>query len=208
MYPFLKPGHTVRRPTPDDIPAILTVMRDYDIAETGEADAYYPDDILADWEHLDITTNAWVVIAPDGTLCGYATLTDESNGKRRVIADGYVHPSHYGSGIGSTLVELMQSRAEEVVAVAPQGTRQVLENNIIASSGASRALLESRGYTLTRVYFRMHITLDAPPSPPVWPQGISLRVCDGSPEDIRRAYETIEEGFQDHWDHSPVTAGL
>jgi len=38
--------------------------------------------------------------------------------------------------------------------------------------------------------------------PPVWPQDISVRVCDGSPEDIRRAYETIEEGFQDHWDHT------
>ena len=201
MYPKLRPGYTVHRPTVDDIPAILTVMRELDIAEIGETDEYSPDDILADWQDLDLQTDAWVVRAPDGLLCGYATLTKGETG--RMVADGYVHPSHYGCGIGTTLIEAMEARATEVAAAVQAGKRQVLVNNIIASSVASRALLETRGYALTRVFFRMHITLDVTPPSPLWPEEISVRVCDGSPEDIYRAYETIEEGFQDHWEHTP-----
>lgn len=202
MYPRLKPGYTVRPPTEDDIPSILTVLHDHDMAETGEADVYDPGDILAEWEALNPTTDAWVVIAPGGSLCGYATLTLEPD-SGRIVADGYVHPSHYGRGIGTTIIELMETRAATIVTTVPEGTRLVLVNNIIASSDAARLLLETRGNSLTRVFFRMHITLDAPPPPPVWPENITVRVCNGSPEDIYRAYETIEEGFQDHWAHTP-----
>jgi GNAT superfamily N-acetyltransferase len=202
MYRHLKPNYTVRHPTADDIPAIIAVVRDFDIAETGETDIYTPGNILADWEDLEPTTDAWVVIAPDTTLCGYATLTDQTS-TGRISADGYVHPSHYGCGIGITLIELMEARAADFLATAPPGTRQVIVNGIIASSAASRALLEKHGYALTRVYFRMHITLGALPPSPAWPPGITVRACDGSPQDIRLAYETIQEGFKDHWDHTP-----
>ena len=146
--------------------------------------------------------DAWVIVAPDGTLGGYGTLTLEAE-TGRIFADGYVHPAHYGRGIGTTLIELMERRAAELVPTLPQGIPVILENNIVASSEAARSLLERHGYTMNRVYFRMHITLDEPPPPPTWPEGISVRVCDGSEEDIRRAYETIEEGFKDHWAHTP-----
>ncbi len=198
MYPHLQPGYTIRHPTENDIPAIITVMREFDIVETGVTDAYSQEDILLDWEKLDRARDIWVVMSPDNMLCGYATLTLEQKSER-IFADGYVHPAHYGHGAGTTLVELMEARAKEVVDAQPEGPQWVLVNNIIANSPASRALLEARGYTLTRVYFRMAIKLDALLPQPVWPQGIIVRVCDGSEEDIYRAYQTIEEGFQDHW---------
>lgn len=203
IYSQLQPGYTVRPPTEDDIPAIIIVLRDYDIAESGEADVYDPNDIRADWEDLNLTTDAWVVLAPDGSIAGYATLTDDIQESGRIFADGYVHPTHYGRGIGTTLVELMEARAATMVAATPEGTRLVLVNNIIVGSAPARTLLETRGYTLARVYFRMHITLDAPPPSPVWPEGITVRVCDGSLEDIRRIHATIEESFLDHWAHTP-----
>jgi mycothiol synthase len=201
MYAHLATGYSVRSPTTDDIPAIIAVMHALDLAETGEADVYEASDILADWADLAPTTDVWVVCTPDGLLCGYATLA--TDGPSRLLADGYVHPDHTGHGIGTTLLALTEARAEAIVAALPGGTRQVLVNNIVASSDAARALLEGRGYALTRVYFRMHISLDAPPPPPEWPSGISVRACDGSPEDIRRAYETVEESFRDHWAHTP-----
>ncbi|HEY5003006.1 MAG TPA: GNAT family N-acetyltransferase [Ktedonobacteraceae bacterium] len=201
MYPRLHPGYTIRHPTENDIPAIITVMREFDIAETGESDAYSQEDILTDWENLDRTRDLWVVIAPDGLLCGYATLTLAQKNER-IFADGYVHPAHYGHGVGTTLVELMEARAKEIVATQPEELQLALVNNIIASSPNSRALLETRGYTLTRVYFRMSITLDTTPQQPAWPQGIVVRTCEGTQEDLYRAYQTIEEGFQDHWAHT------
>ncbi len=202
FHSHLQPGYMVRPPTEADIPAILSLLHAHDIAETGEADVYEPADILLDWEELDPATDAWVVIAPDGVLCGYATLTAKLEANH-ITADGYVHPTYYGRGIGTTLIELTEARAAAIAATVPAGSTVILENNIIASSAAARMLLEARGYKLVRVYFRMHISLDTPPAPPLWPEGITVCVCDGSAEDIHRAYETIEEGFQDHWDHTP-----
>lgn len=194
-------GYRVRNPTEADIPAILNVLEAFDTAEAGEADAYEPEDILLDWEHLDREKDAWVILAPDGSFAGYGTLTLlEETG--RIEGDGYVHPAHFERGIGTTLLELMEARAKEIVPTLPEHIRVVLSNNIVATSEASRSLLERHGYRLTRVYFRMHITLDTPPEPPVWPDGLRLRTCDGSEEDIYRAYETIEEGFKDHFAHT------
>src|SRR5258708_37002895 len=94
-------------------------MRELDIAETGETDEYSPDDILADWQDLDLQTDAWVVRAPDGLLCGYATLTKGGTG--RMVADAYCHPSHYGCDIGTTLIEVIVPLATYVTAVAQAG---------------------------------------------------------------------------------------
>lgn len=202
MYPHLAPGYAVRHPTKDDIPAILALLNAYDIAETGEADTYEPEDIEGDWEDLEPTRDAWVVIAPDGLLCGYATLTPRP-AIGRIYEDGYVHPLHYRRGIGTTLVELMEARAVEQAQEIAAETRIVLVNNIIMTSDDSRKLLEQRDYTLKRVFFRMHITLDAPPPRPRWPEGIKVRACDGSEEEVRRIYETVEDAFRDHWSHAP-----
>jgi mycothiol synthase len=201
MYPHLASGYTMRAPAADDIPAILALLRDFDLAEMGEADPLTLQAILDDWEDLDPTQDAWVVLAPDGLLCGYATLTNSSAG--RLFADGYVHPAHNRRGIGTTLVEEMERRAAAIIAAQPAGTRQVLVNNIVASSAAARDLLETRGYELTRIYFRMQILLAEAPPAPLWPEGIHVRTCDGSLEDAHRAYETIEGGFRDHWAHIP-----
>ena len=117
-------------------------------------------------EDLDVAKDAWAIVAPDNALSGYGTLTVEAE-TGRIFADGYVHPLHYGRGIGTTLIALMEARAAELVPTLPEEIRIVLVNNIIATSEPGRSLLERHGYGLNRVYFRMHITLDEPPQPPI-----------------------------------------
>ncbi len=201
MYPHLAFGSTVRSPTEDDIPAILALLRDFDLAETGQADPWTPASILSDWSDLDPATDAWLILAPDGQLAGYAMVMDDGAG--RLLADGYVHPTRQGQGIGSAILDLTEARAAALIETQPEGARVVLVNNVMANSLAACNLLEGRGYALTRVFFRMQIALEEPPPAPEWPEGISMRTCDGSPEDVRRAYETVEEGFKDHWAHIP-----
>ncbi len=198
----LQTGYNVRNPTGNDIPGIVDLIYEHELAETGKADRYELDDIRADWENLESEHDAWLVVAPDGSFGGYGTLTAEQE-SGRIEADGYVHPAHYGRGIGSTLIELMEARAEQLVPAMPEGIRIVLVNNVIVDNEAALTLLESHGYNLQRVFFRMHILMEKPPQAPVWPQGITARVCNGSEEDIVQAYETIEEGFKDHWAHTP-----
>jgi mycothiol synthase len=201
MLTALSPSYAIHPPSEADLPAIIGLMRDCDLADTGQVDTYEAGDVLNDWSNLVLATDAWVVEAADGALAAYSTVT--VHGPSRIYADGYVHPDHRGHGIGSALIDLTERRAAELVAASPAGSRQVLINSVVVTIDGARALLEGRGYQLTRVYFRMDIALDAAPPAPVWPQGIRVRTCDGSEADLRRAWETIEEGFRDHWGHEP-----
>jgi mycothiol synthase len=201
MYPHLPHGYTVRSPTEEDIPAILALFRDFDLAEQGQADPWTPQSILGDWQDLDPATDAWTVWAPDGQLAGYATIMDDGAG--RFLADGYVHPTRQGQGIGSTIIDLTEQRTAALVETQPADARLVIVNNIMANSAPALNLLEARGYALARVFFRMQIEMAEPPPAPAWPEGISVRTCDLTPEDVQHAHDTIEEGFKDHWAHIP-----
>src|SRR6516164_7244162 len=161
MLSRLEPDYTIRPPAEADVPAIIAMMRECDVADTGEADAYDAADIRSEWASLDLASDAWVVIAANGALAAYGAVAP--HGPSRIFADGYVHPDHRRHGIGGTLVALTEARAAELMAKAPPGSRQVLVNNIVATVDDARTLLESRGYRLTRVYFRMQIALDGPP---------------------------------------------
>jgi mycothiol synthase len=198
----LAPGYSIGHPTQAEIPAIIELMRAFDIREIGKADAYAPDEILRDWEELDLTQDAWVLYTPHNTICGYATLSAEND--RRIIADGYVHPDYYNHGIGTAIITLTENRAQALVAQDTTDHRLVLVNNVLANSEASCKLLETHGYSLIRVFFRMYIDRDTEkPAPvPVWPADISVRACDGSEADNYRAYEIIEDAFRDHWGHT------
>jgi mycothiol synthase len=197
----LGPSYTIRPPSEVDVTAILVLMRACDLADIGQADLYEAADLQNDWASLALATDAWVVTTADGTLAGYGTVT--AHGPSRIFADGYVHPDHRGRGIGSALIDLSEARAAEIVAASPSGSRQVLVNTIVVGVNDARALLERRDYRLTRVYFLMDIVLEAAPPAPVWPEGIRVRTSDGGEADLRRAWETIEEGFRDHWGREP-----
>ena len=203
MFPKLAPDYSLHAPTDNDILAILDLLRAHDLEETSDPDSYAPDDIRNDWAHLKRETDSWVVIAPDGLLCGYATVTQD--GADHVSEDAYVHPLYQGRGIGSILLDVMEERARQLARLSPVSQPMRVENNIIASSVGARSLLERYGYTLAHVYFRMHITLDAPPPLPQWPAGIVVRVCDGSHTTLQRAHAVIEDAFQDHFAHKPQT---
>lgn len=201
MSPHFPPGYTMRAATEDDIPAILALIRDFDIASLGEADPLTRDSILRDWSDLDPSTDTWLVLTPDGLLAGYARLVDYGAG--RFVAEVYVHPTQQGRSIGSTLVEVTEERATALISTQSAETRLVLVRHVMANSAPACTLLEAHGYALARVYFRMQITMEEYPPAPVWPAQISVRVCDGSQADVQRAYETVEEGFKDHWEHIP-----
>ncbi|GHO46775.1 GNAT family N-acetyltransferase [Ktedonospora formicarum] len=190
-----------RAPVHEDIPAIIALMHAHDVAEAGGGEMEEESSILASWEKLNLETDAWLITTTEGFVCGYATLTVEDAG--RILADGYVHPEHYGRGIGTAIISFTESRARELIADQPEDIRLVLVNNIVANNEPAINLLESSHYSLTRVFFRMAIMMETSPTLSAFPEGITIRMSDGSPEEIRYAYDTIEEGFRDHWGHAP-----
>ena len=200
MSDLLAPGYVVRRPVPDDLNGVYEVIRASEIAEFGEAEGFSPDELEDAWRELDLGQDAWVAIAPDGALAGYGYVRNRRH--VRLDVEVYVHPAHFGRGIGTTLVRLTEARAREHVPLAPPGTRVVVNNWINALNGEARSLLEREGYAPVRHFFRMEITFSAEPPAAAWPAGLTVR-SGGANDDLRPFYETSEEAMADHCGHVP-----
>ncbi|MBW3631905.1 MAG: GNAT family N-acetyltransferase [Chloroflexi bacterium] len=201
MTEVLAPGYTVRRPVFADVAAVHAVIVASEIEEFGESQGYGGDDIEGDWKLLDLEHDAWVAVAPDGAFAGYGYVKDRQH--VRLDVEIYVHPGRYGQGIGTTLVRLTESRAREHIALAPPGTRVVVNTWLNALNPQARSLLEREGYSPVRYYYRMEIDFSEGPSAASWPDGITLRRGKAD-EDLRAFYETTEEAMADHWGHVAI----
>jgi mycothiol synthase len=197
---LLAPGYSVRHPVVADLDAVHALIGASEIEEFGEAEGFSLDELEGDWKQLDLGKDAWVAIAPDGGLAGYGYVQERRH--VRLDVEVYVHPAHYGRGIGTTLVRLTEARAREHVPLAPPGTRVVINNWINALNPEARSLLEREGYAPVRYFFRMEITFSEKPAAASWPAGVTVRSA-GEDEDLRPFYETSEEAMADHWGHVP-----
>src|SRR5215213_6161503 len=140
MSDLLAPGYSVRHPDVADLDAVYAVIVASEIEEFGESQGYTIDELAGDWTQFDLGRDAWVAMSPDGALAGYGYVEDR--GHVRLDVEIYVHPLHYGRGIGTTLVRLAEVRAQEHVTQAPPGTRVVVNNWINARNPDACSLLE------------------------------------------------------------------
>jgi mycothiol synthase len=197
----LPEGYAIRVPAPGDFRAVADLVLASDLSSFGEPD-YTEQELLADWQDLDLKADAWVVVAPEGELTGYAAV--EHRGHGTIYAEGYVHPSYVGLGVGSTLIRLTEARARELTDRVPPGSRVILDNTINGHDEAARRLLQRAGYAAVRHFWRMAIELGEEPQEPGLPEGVSMRSCVPG-EDERAIYEALDEALQDHWEYAPTT---
>src|SRR5579859_3745789 len=146
-------GFTVRPARHEDIREIIALMDALDVAFGHVAMSLEIDDIENDWSDLNTETDTWVVVAPGGALAAYGLVNDEGLGQ--FAADGYVHPDWRGHGLGALLLHLAETRARELVDTTPTGARVTLMNSVLAEDDAARTLLESKSFSLARVFWRM-----------------------------------------------------
>ena len=197
----LPDGYDIRAPTTEDFRAVADLVLASDVAGFGEPD-YTEQELLADWQDLDLRRDAWVVAAPGGELAGYAAV--EHRGHGIIFAEGYVHPAYAGLGVGSSLIRLTEARAREQAARMPPGSCAAVDNTINGEDEASRRLLERAGYGAVRHFWRMAIELEEAPPEPRLPEGVSIRSC-ASGEDERAIFEALDEALRDHWEYTPTT---
>ncbi|MDP9382190.1 MAG: GNAT family N-acetyltransferase [Chloroflexota bacterium] len=196
---ILPAGYTARPATRDDLDAVIELLIACDVAEYGEPDTSH-EDLLADWEDLDLATDTWIAIAPDGEFAAYADVI-QGNNHTEIGEFVQVHPGHYGRGLGTCLLRLAEARAREHVALAAPGARVSVHNIVNSYNPNACSLLRDHGYTVSRRFRRMHRDLDAVPPEPSWPEGISVRSFVPGQDD-RAVFEAVEEAFLDHWGHS------
>ena len=95
----------VRRPTEADAPAVTERIAAMDTHFVG-APELTEEDLQDEWNDLELDRDAWL-FELDGELAGYAALHTRAH----TFVDGYVHPQHFGRGVGTRIAELTEEEA-------------------------------------------------------------------------------------------------
>lgn len=188
-------GLRVRRPTVADAAAVAELVSAYDAGFGVDAETTAAE-ILEEWATVDLAHGAWLAVSATGETAGYVLVERERPGMLR--ADGYVHPSFAGRGLGTRLVELSEARGRELAALEGSGSRVLLHNTTLLADEAARALLERSGYRPVNWSYRMAVRLEEEPRRPDWPAGIGVRSLDPV-HDLEAFHAAVSEAFAEHW---------
>ncbi|UCD74747.1 MAG: GNAT family N-acetyltransferase, partial [Phycisphaerales bacterium] len=201
-HPGLPAGYVDRAGSLDDLPAAM------EICELNERRVI--DDTTGFARHFrifwtspetDITRDLRVIENTEGETAGFAHVRVERPYVQARFM-GYVHPDHYGMGLGTFLAEWAENRARQIMERAPGGVRTSMHQGVVAGDELAGALLRAHGFEITRHFVFMVIDFDGPPQPPVWPEGVELRPVDWK-EHGRLISAADNEIFQDHWGFVP-----
>lgn len=184
------PAETVelRPPRLDEAAAIAALAN----RVTGE--------LFGERDETEVTVRQWLqapeldpeldiqVAVVGGELAGYADLSP--SGEPKLWVDFRVPPS-VGDDVRDALLTWAERRARERKGSLVRGVTR-------DSDLRTKAAFERHGYELIRNSYRMRIELTEPPPQPEWPEGVSVRPA--SEADVRTAYETYLETFEDTWE--------
>src|SRR5215204_3411189 len=102
----LPEGYASRAPGREDAREVAALIHASDLADNGASDMSL-EELLDDWNSLDLAGEDVAVVAPDGTIAGYADVINRSF--VTVSVYGYVHPDFRDLGIGTYLISWGES---------------------------------------------------------------------------------------------------
>ena len=87
-------------------------------------------DINAAWrtDGVDQERDSLLVLAPDGQIVGYAMIYRAPDEPQTIIASPVIHPNFHGLGLGASLNDWAQQRAQQITATLPSERRVVLQS--------------------------------------------------------------------------------
>lgn len=201
----LPDGWRTRRPTLDDLPAILAMVHASDIAATGQPDFSSHDvhEALAGPD-ADPARDSWLALDPTGTIVGWAYLDSPSGGEREFI-EVYAHPDN-GRPVMAPLLARQLHRVAERAAQAGRDAVTVRAGALPVEQAWIGTLREA-GFGFVKRYARMRRPLDGlPVDPPAPPPGVRLRLVDPTDEaDLREFHRILDTAFRDTPDYQPAT---
>ncbi|HEX8629882.1 MAG TPA: GNAT family N-acetyltransferase [Catenuloplanes sp.] len=200
----LPSGWSTRRPTLDDVPAILAVLQASDTAALGHPDSS-ADDVreALTGPHMDPRRDAWLALDPAGAVVGCAYLENPSAGQRDFV-EVYVYPGR-GLPAQRPLLDLALARVGERAAGFGHPVMTV-RAGAIPNETDWVASLRAAGFAFVKRFARMRRSLDGvSPTPPVPPDGVTVRpVRPDDDADLRRFHQILETAFADSLDHEPI----
>ena len=192
-------GYEFRAPVSDDLGAVVGVIAAEQSAN-GAAEATLDADFMRQvWSStgFDLATDAWVVTDAAGAIVAYGQAEREE--PDLVESWGVVHPEHRGRGIGSALLEQIETRAAELLDGVPSPR---FRHAITAGDGAVAMMLGRRGLRVVRHFWHMQIDLEDSTEPGTAPSGIEIDGVDPE-EDLPAIHAILEEAFADDWGDHP-----
>lgn len=126
------------------------------------------------------------------------------DGRARARLGGEVLPEERRRGIGTLVLDRLETRASQLAAERHPGAPAYLEASGGLEGNSVRHLLEGRGYRNVRSYFEMERRLAEPVGEFPAPEGFRLVAPDREhAEATREAHNTA---FADHWGSAPIDA--
>ena len=193
----LPTGWTTRRPTLDDVPAILEVVHASDIAAVGKPDftsGEVREELTA--PHTDLARDSWLALDETGTIMGWAYPYNATGGPRD-MANVFFRP---GAGLPALrpLLELLMARIAERGAEFGHDVYRVRAGALPGEDELIAALTEA-GFTFLKQFARMQMPLDGvSPVAPEPPAGVTVRPLRfGDDTEMRRFHAVIETAFKD-----------
>ena len=193
------PSH-IRAATRGDLPEVVDLINACDVAEIGGPDTS-AGDLESDWgmEGFELARDAWVAVADDESLVGYAYVGDQFR-TGELEADLWVHPGHHESELPARLLGLAERRGRKLA--AERGYEApMLDIFCIGVNRAKRELLLQHGYALKRTVYRMAADLDDGVAALPVPAEIVIRPFRPN-VDERVMHATMNEAFEDHFRQS------
>jgi mycothiol synthase len=148
---------------------------------------------------IDLKSDSLLVRAPDGQVAGYVLIYRAPDEPQTIIASPVIHPSFHGLGLGASLNEWAQQRAQQITVTQHLEKRVVLQSWIKNSDRVAHDLLTRRGFSPERSFRHMAIDLSDTLPTPIWPAGITVRHFIRGQDD-RAAYEASAEAFSTNED--------
>ncbi|HEX5849035.1 MAG TPA: GNAT family N-acetyltransferase [Rubrobacter sp.] len=185
----------MRVPEREDAGEVAAMIRAADLADNGTSDMSV-EELLDDWHSLDLTQEAVAVVAPEGTIAGYADVVNRSYVSVSVY--GYVHPDFRGLGIGKSLISWGERWTRERMPHAPEDARVVIQHYVNDLNEPAQRLLRSLDYAPVRGVYVMETDLHEAPPQPLWPGGVTVRTFTPG-KDERPLFEAVEDAFRDMW---------
>jgi mycothiol synthase len=178
---------SVRSATLEDAQAVHELIVAAEVAVQGWSESSV-DEVLGWWRRFDPADSSWLVF--DGHVVAWGQYFVHGD---HAELNAFVHPEHRGKGLGSWLLVQAEERAR-----VDQQPRLLVW--CLAADDPARRLFEHNGFRDVRRYYRMQIELASPPPPPEWPPG--LRPATFREEDARLFYDSLDEVFEEEWNHA------
>ena len=181
--------YSVRPAKLDDIEAVHELIARQNLFDYGD-ELRTVDDVRKIWEGIKIETETCTAHA-DGHLAGYAELLEGDS--------IYIYLADRGNvDLAFQLLTILEEKALVHKAEKVQLFTKVSEKN-----NTLLQLFASNGYKSKLSFIIMQLEMNAPPSPPQWPDGITVRPFVPG-QDEQATYQANEEAAEDKGYHQPL----